>query len=408
MTLQLLYFAQDENRAHGRGKGWVVSISSRWEVGRKARSPRMGRTKIPRNPGLVERLLSGAITVDVDRTTEETPVFKNDPMPIRQIATQIVGLPPGEWEGSPYCQPVGKPRVYEDYALEFLNEYAKRTKAISAHSEDSFVELNTAEVLVGRDGTAIVFGTARRAMAVTVTIERSRIVDELLLPHPPGRGYAFHAPNSVDTWICDDRHFYLVRGNGYIHESTWGNPHKVILERRSHGFLENILLKRVYPDGYAVSRRVDLLELLGSTDPNSFTAAMARARALAYVERLAVANIIRDPEANSPVAIKGIAALRDHVSSLRELVYKDGTQESVLEAFLDQNPWMIERGLSYKRYHSQVSIPQEMLSRTDKNIKPDKLLERSDGYCDVLDLKRADVRLLVGKENRVSPCRTPH
>jgi hypothetical protein len=65
--------------------------------------------------------------------------------------------------------------------------------------------------------------------------------------------------------------------------------------------------------------------------------------------------------------------------------------------------WIRRLGFSKEgwvtRYRSQVHIPKKYLSRSDRAVCPDKFLERTDGYWDILDLKKADVRIMIRKPN---------
>jgi hypothetical protein len=228
---------------------------------------------------------------------------------------------------------------------------------------------------------------------VFVTIDQTQVLDALLLPHPPAHGYSFPAPSHVDTWVCDDTNTWHVLGRGYLHTNHWGNPGTVILDRRSHGFYEEIRFRRTYADGASSERGLQFAEVFGNTDPENFSIERARARATTYASIWAVRSVTRG-------AARTVHQVIQAINELRQLVVTSGTGEAALESCLDKYPWMLERALSCAKYHSQVTIPDQILSRSDSALRPDKLVERHDGYIDVLDLKRADVPLIAGKENR--------
>ncbi len=197
----------------------------------------------------------------------------------------------------------------------------------------------------------------------------------------------------MDTWIADDTRFVHIKGDGGIETCPWGNPRKVIVERRSHGFVENYGFRRVYPDGVIAEETFQLLEVFGSTNPDDFTPQRARQRAEAYATHWALSIITHD-------SIRTATEVGGAIDAFRQEVNNPRAREEDLEKCLDAHPWMLERALSCAQYHSQVSIPEELMSRSDQGIRPDKLVVRHDGLVDVLDLKKATVRLVVGRKNR--------
>ena len=398
MHLRLMYWREDVDPEHGKCSGCIISIGDGWELGTKERGPEMARTRIRADPELLAKLYSGEITVDVEKTTEQGAVFSRRLARKRQVAMQFVGLPVDVWRKSDYFQPVADSQFYEAYVSAFLQEFTARTTHIPFREQVTLfppplVFPCRVDVLVGRDGIAFAYQGAHRPEDASATIDQSVILDALLVPHPRGKDYSFPGPTVIDTSICNDTHYRFIRGNGMTITSAWGNPYKVILERRSHMFLQDVTLRRIYPDGQVASRAFQFVEIFGSTDPANFSIEKARHRAQLYASRWAV-NAITGGQLGS------LGGIREAVQELRDLVDSPGTLEPTLEVFFDENTWMLERVLSYAKYQSQVMIPEEVLSRSEHNIRPDKLLERHDGYSDVFDLKKADVTLVVGKDNR--------
>ena len=400
-SIRLLYWRQDIDPAHGKAAGSPMSLDFARGLGTKEARPEIGCTRIKPDRDLITRLLEGKISIDVTKTTEAEAVFAERPILLRQVATEVVTLGQTAWERSGYCQPVGDARIYSEYVSVFLAEFTACIARIPLTEHPrlfppTLVFPCDVDVLVARDGIAFVYHAARRPETVSVTIDRSQVLDALLLPHPSGKSYSCSGPSVVRTGICDDTHYFHLKGQGTTDTTYWGNPRSVILERRWHGFIEDLNLCRMYPDGESVTRSFQFVEMFGATASESFSEQHARNRARAYA-RLWAAGAITHGRLNSTKKI------RTAVEEFRELVRTKGTDESALEALLDTHPWMLERALSCATYHSQVRVPAAALSRSDSDIQPDKLLERHDGYVDVLDMKRADVVLVVGGKNRKRP-----
>src|SRR4030067_1226400 len=72
-------------------------------------------------------------------------------------------------------------------------------------------------------------------------------------------------------------------------------------------------------------------------------------------------------------------------------------RETELQTYFEENPDFLYFGTKYRRI-----IPHPILIRKGKpKLVPDFLLERvNDGYCDILDLKLPEKKVVVGLEDR--------
>ena len=396
--LHVLYWARDVDVRFGKSKGAILSISSTPPTGRNEVCPQIGRTIIPHDVKLVESLLSGEATIDTDRSTGTHGEITDRKNPLRQTASDVVRLSPQSWVTHSAYQAPATERLYESYARSFLRCFTSVTSHIPPERQlevypHALVVPCQVRVLVGRDGVAFVYDAPRRPETVTVRIDSDRILNELILPHPTGKSYSFPAPLSTPCAICDDSHYQSIRGHGHRHESSWGNPHSVIVERSFHQFIHSLEFVRKYPDGTETSSHVQFAEVFGSTSPADFTPESAERRARLYATQWSV-------QAITGTQVSSVDHLQRIVSDFRALVERYGISESEIEDFIDAHPWVVERALGYRKFRSQVVVPADLLSRSSHGIKPDKILERHDGFSDVLDLKRADVPLLVRKLNR--------
>ena len=72
-------------------------------------------------------------------------------------------------------------------------------------------------------------------------------------------------------------------------------------------------------------------------------------------------------------------------------------QQFLLQMFFENNPEFLRLGVKYRRIIPIVRLPRE----GKPDLVPDFLLERvTDGYCDILDIKLPDKKLITGIEDR--------
>lgn len=104
--------------------------------------------------------------------------------------------------------------------------------------------------------------------------------------------------------------------------------------------------------------------------------------------RIYIANIQR------PVKIP--LFFREELEELNWLINRTETSEYELQKFFEKYPKFL-LGTEYRELHSQVI----MTSESGDTLIPDFIVERvGSNYCDILDLKKPNAKLLVGPRNR--------
>lgn len=176
--------------------------------------------------------------------------------------------------------------------------------------------------------------------------------------------------------------------NGFLHVSTGGDV-------KFHNTEFCAIL-----DGKPVCKKAgDCLWIHGSNLKDDFTVERARKRALeefnvnlaTYIyQAYGIGSIDKRREA--------IETLTKKMSSFEELISKPGVKEkNDLQRFFERNPEFLFFGTRYRKIFPQVLLGRE--KRPD--LKPDFFLERVvDGYCDILDIKLPEKKVLVGPEER--------
>lgn len=342
--------------------------------------------------------MTGQITIDVEKSTTDKIVISPKQDPFRIKSTKYISLNLEDWEKSPFYQMPVNEKIYADYVSTFLEEF---TRLIWHIPIDKLINLyphawifpSDTHVLVGRDGVAFVYDYPSRPDNSNVIINNDKILDELLLPHLQSKNYTSNGPNIQFLNINDDEHFTRIIGdNNFVYQSELGNPCFIIKEKRFHGFWENLIFKRNYVDGTFTKSNFKFVEFYGDISSNNFTEEIAVIRARIYAENWVTYNLTKGK-------INNFVELRNVILELKKLVNNKETKETQIEKFMDKNPWLLERGLGYKSYYSQVTIKESKISQSDHDIRPDKFLVRNDGYCDILDLKTPNIQVLVNTSN---------
>lgn len=396
------YRTENKRPEFGEIKGQVIEITPAKQGEDKRGSKEggwLGFTKMPVDKDLWNRLLTGINTVDADKSTSKNIAISNNIDAFRVEATKYVSLSQADWNKSPYFQQPASEQVYSEYIETFLSEFTKVTKHIPTNQlvkyyPHAWLFPSLARLFVGRDAVAIEFEYPSRPEKTEILIDNTKILENLLLPHLESKCYTSNGPSRLTQFICDDEHFVRMVGDGsYVDRSELGNLTFIIFENRFHSFWENMGILRGYGDGTSTKKHFHFVEIFGDITEANFTKEKAIKRARIYAEKW-ITNKLSDGK------IDQVSKLRNLIEEFKKLVSTEGISEHEIERFIDNNPWFIERSLGYKRYHSQVTIEENLLSRSDQDIRPDKFLERNDGYCDVLDLKRADAPVIISKPNR--------
>lgn len=397
-SIHVVYYKEDVDLRFGKLKGRIMGIAPHPFQGSGERGSAYGHTLFPKDFNLLEKLLTGEITIDVEASKPNQMSTKEVPDLNRQEGTKIATSSDRAWKESQFYQKPAKKEIYEQYVKSFLVEFTKKTRHIPVRTQLDFYPSSllfptTVSVLVGRDALALIFNGPNRPEDCQVNIDTESILDELLIPHPNGKKYEIKGPQSILLSICNDDHYKYIRGRWTSHGTEWGNPRFICKERKYHAFWEQIKWYRKYCDGTTCEREIPFGEIFGDISEENFTEARARERARKYAVQWVMLSILGRQD-------KQPKELRTILNQLDSLINQANISETEIEKFLDQNRWIIERGLGYKHYHSQINIPHHLLSSGKKGIKPDKFLERHDGSSDILDLKRVDTNLLVIKVNR--------
>jgi hypothetical protein len=142
----------------------------------------------------------------------------------------------------------------------------------------------------------------------------------------------------------------------------------------------------------------DGLWIRGKNEAEDYTVDKARIDAKAYID-VAIARLIHPNfnVGNLDQTTQTIERYNKKIFDFKKLIEKEETHEPDLQKFFEENPNFLYLGTRYKRI-----IPHPILKRKGKpDLIPDFLLERvNDGYCDILDIKLPEKKLVVGLEDR--------
>jgi len=156
----------------------------------------------------------------------------------------------------------------------------------------------------------------------------------------------------------------------------------------------------VSPENLSVLREAageggDLLAALGALpglDVATLTAITEALRASGDADAFhSLITSLTEDAAGREAAIKAMAArledriadVRQHLAAYGELVRRPGVTETDVQRFLEAYPWIV--GLAYVRARARVEVPRGEV---------DFVLERYDGFFDILELKGPDDRII--------------
>lgn len=396
--LFLIYWKIDKNIEFNQTKGSVIEITPK-QPGSINKD--FGITKIPVDKELFQKFMTGNYKIDVENTTFDEYVIDYSHDKYRMEATNFIIMSKKDLVSSSYYKKLGETKVYEEYIKKYLEEFTSCTKHIPFDEKLKIYPLALLtpckiNILIAKDGVIFDFNSETRPETNNVQIDLDKILDELLLPHPSGKIYSSYGPNRISNWICSDKNCVYIKGDGNYNDiSMLGNPIFVVFEASYHSYIYNMNLVRNYPsDSTQIKKYIEFAEIFGDYSEENFTLdkAIIRAREFAHAQIL---SSFRN-ENNGKLKLNDI---KNNLSKFEDLISKN-TKEDVIEEFIDKNSWIIERGLGYKKYHSQINIPDKFLSYAEAGIKPDKYIENNDGYCDIIDLKKSDMQILIKKKNR--------
>lgn len=220
-------------------------------------------------------------------------------------------------------------------------------------------------------------------------------------------------PKVVCLEIADHRFIDIVNGvfvtkefkDNYVKEMTGG----LICQPPVDGFvhvsaggdvkLHNSQFGAIIASKPFFRKTGDCLWIYGSNAREDFTVDRARTRALeefnvylaTYIYQNCRIGLIDDRR-------KTIEIMTKKMADFERLINKAELNEKTdLQKFFEANPEFLHFGTRYSRI-----LPHVILKREGKSdLIPDFLLERvTDGYCDVLDIKLPDKKILVGSDER--------
>jgi hypothetical protein len=136
----------------------------------------------------------------------------------------------------------------------------------------------------------------------------------------------------------------------------------------------------------------------GKNDAKDFTVEKAHKNAKEAIDAALAQFIHPDFRIGSlPENKATIARYEKKIQAFEELLSKPDLNEPKMQKFFEENPEFLYFGTRYKRVVSHPVLLREGKS----DLIPDFLLERViDSYCDILDIKLPDKKLVVGLEER--------
>jgi hypothetical protein len=140
------------------------------------------------------------------------------------------------------------------------------------------------------------------------------------------------------------------------------------------------------------------LWIKGKNDANEFTTKRAQIHAKEAIDAALAQYIHPDFKIGfSPQNKETENKINKKIGAFEQLLSKEDIRERELQKYFEENPEFLYLGTRYKRI-----IPQPILKRKGKSdLIPDFLLERvNDGYCDILDIKLPDKKVVIGIEDR--------
>lgn len=145
-------------------------------------------------------------------------------------------------------------------------------------------------------------------------------------------------------------------------------------ESDEYSFWSNVTCFWTDATGQLRVRRVDFMEFFPCPGEEYYLPPIEE-RAIVLLNNIAVLPL---PSFDSQ--------LNAELNKLIEVIYLDNTIEPDITSFLDRNSELLELAFGAKRVHSQVLLEWQYESAMP-NLKPDFLIERMDGFCDILDFK---------------------
>lgn len=91
--------------------------------------------------------------------------------------------------------------------------------------------------------------------------------------------------------------------------------------------------------------------------------------------------------------------LQEELEELEWLINRENVSESEIQKFLERHPKFLI-GAEYKQLHAQLTLHRDAI--LGPQLRPDFFLERiTSNFCDIVDLKLPNEKLVIRKKNRV-------
>jgi hypothetical protein len=143
----------------------------------------------------------------------------------------------------------------------------------------------------------------------------------------------------------------------------------------------------------------DCLWIYGSNRAEDFTVEKARTRALEEFNVYLATHIHQQFKIGLiDERRKTIDTMTRKIANFEKLISKAELDEKAdLQSYFESNPEFLFFGTKYRKIFPHITLKREGKS----NLIPDFLLEHvTDGYCDILDIKLPDKKLLAGRDER--------
>jgi hypothetical protein len=298
---------------------------------------------------------------------------------------------------------------FKGYIETFLRYFRELTKMIDSEiREETFPKFLLSPykincIISNTHGLSIEFLERSTDYHILITKVNSPI-EEAVLPQKNPKKPCLEIANSRFIDMVDLVLVTQQFREEYVKEMTGG----IVCQTPLDGFLHvspggdvkfhNSLFGAII-DGKPIHKKTgDCLWIYGSNRAEDFTVEKARARALEEF------NVYLATQIHEKFNIgviderrKTLAAITKKVKAFEELASQPEVPEKDLQSYFENNPEFLFFGTRYAKIYPHIILKRE----NEPDLVPDFLLKRvTDGYCDILDIKLPDKKILVGSDQR--------
>lgn len=96
--------------------------------------------------------------------------------------------------------------------------------------------------------------------------------------------------------------------------------------------------------------------------------------------------------------------IHQYLNELIELISLEETSETDITTFLSEHPQILQYAFGINKLHPQILLEWQYATE-NSSLKPDFMLQRMDGYCDIMEFKMPHIKgaCMVGKNERRQP-----